>query len=675
MADLTIKINGDLKNYQEALGEAQDKTEALSSQLESLSITAGIAFAAFTAEIYESVKAFAEGQAATNSLSQALQDQGIYSDQLVDKYKKQGEELQKLTGIDNDAITKAQALLQASLGNIEISDDLTKAILDLSAAKHMDLQSTTELIGKGIEGHTMALKKLGIEVDDNVDKQTRIAQIIDSVTLKFGGQAEAATQGLGALQLLHRTFDDVQKALGERFAPAIEFVIKNLTSFFQTVGENKMLLDLIASLVIAGTAVAGVGLAIGTLGLAYTKFQAITEALTVATEAMGLSMKALAGAAGIGLLAIALTELYIHWQTWWPAMQDIFDVFTQNVSALAHGLGKIIMGAIHLNSGEIKEGYDEAKSVITESYGEIKEIVSGGEEEVTQIKKTQNEKRAAHAKAAQELEKTIDEMKLSQSIDLTNAILANDAAFQSLSSKQQAAFLKQNADNLTKSLQTEKTIRNTFALQEVQEDIKRRNQFLMDEVQFGTAYANINRAMHSSVFQGTTNAFSSLSALQQSKNAELKAIGKAAAIGQITIATAKSAMEIYANFQTAIPFPPVSIPLGIAGAAAAIAFGAEQIANVTAAAQGGMITGGIPNVDSVPALLTPGELVVPKNNFEEVVGSVRQTRSEDGSPSTVASEPTRNVNVTIGFDQRMAAQILTILQIEDHALGTSPQGA
>jgi tape measure domain-containing protein len=66
-----------------------------------------------------------------------------------------------------------------------------------------------------------------------------------------------------------------------------------------------------------------------------------------------------------------------------------------------------------------------------------------------------------------------------------------------------------------------------------------------------------------------------------------------------------------------------------AGMASLSAVGASQYPPppATAFAQGGLVTGGMPNKDSVPAMLMPGELVVPKQNFEEVVGSVSDNRS------------------------------------------------
>jgi hypothetical protein len=92
------------------------------------------------------------------------------------------------------------------------------------------------------------------------------------------------------------------------------------------------------------------------------------------------------------------------------------------------------------------------------------------------------------------------------------------------------------------------------------------------------------------------------------------------------IKTAESAMNIYAGF-SAIPI--VGPALGIAGAAAAVAYGGEQIVKVNNAAEGGLLMGGIPGVDSIPVLAQQGELIAPPRSFEEVIGSVRAAREAE----------------------------------------------
>jgi tape measure domain-containing protein len=69
-----------------------------------------------------------------------------------------------------------------------------------------------------------------------------------------------------------------------------------------------------------------------------------------------------------------------------------------------------------------------------------------------------------------------------------------------------------------------------------------------------------------------------------------------------------------------------------AGVSSLQAVGSSQYQPPPAAAfaEGGMITGGIPNQDSVNVRMMPGELVVPTKNFEEVVGAVRNERQGNG---------------------------------------------
>lgn len=214
-------------------------------------------------------------------------------------------------------------------------------------------------------------------------------------------------------------------------------------------------------------------------------------------------------------------------------------------------------------------------------------------------------------------------VEIEQKKTFNDEILAQNEEFQAMSEEQKANFLAQNQAGLQAQILTEQTARDEAAKTRAQQQIAANNKFLIEQQKYGTAYATINQAMHSEIYQGTKSAFSEMAQMQTSNNSTLKAIGKVASIANIVIKTGESAMNIFAGFST-IPF--VGPALGTAGAAAAIAFGAEQIGRVTAAAEGGLITGGIPGVDSVPLLAQHGELVSPRSNFEEVIGSVRAQR-------------------------------------------------
>lgn len=116
-----------------------------------------------------------------------------------------------------------------------------------------------------------------------------------------------------------------------------------------------------------------------------------------------------------------------------------------------------------------------------------------------------------------------------------------------------------------------------------------------------------------------------LANLMKSKNREAFEIGKAAATAQALISIPVTAIEAYKSLAG---IPVVGPALGVAAAAAATAAGLEnlraiQSTKLPAFAEGGLVPG-VGNKDTVPALLTPGEVVVPKKNFEDLESSFVQ---------------------------------------------------
>lgn len=615
MAEVVIKISGDIKNYQDALSKVQAQSANLEQSLANVAKISAVAFAALSAEIFLSVKAFREAELASNKLTQSMKNQGIFSKQLKDDYKKQAQALQELTGIDDDSITSGQAVLQGYLGQIRVSKELTRAVLDLSVAKGIDLNSAFDLVGKTIGTNTNALARNGIEIDANLSRQEKMAKVIEEVNKKFGGQAETASKGLGVFQALDSAFGDLQEEIGQRFAPAIEAGARALLRLVQAISNNKPLVDFVAQGIIAGTVFAALSGTLAVAGLAFLKIRAAMLAAQVSTSILSLSIKGLVGATGIGLLAILISDLALNWTTRWAQMQAVFAVFTNNIGTLGQGLAEILKGVFTFDIDAIKEGIETAKNAFVEGYEQFAEA----NEEIKQEN--------------HEIEMEADQVRYDEKL------------FQKMAVDQAIADQNKKMDD-----------------EQAKKDAETRKKFLEDEKKFGTTYAQINKLMHSEIYQGSKQAFGDLAALQQSSNATLKSIGKVAAIANIIIATQEAAMRIYSGFAT---IPIIGPALGIAGAAAAIAFGGERVAQVTSAAQGGLLTGGVPGVDSIPVLAQQGELISPSANFEEVIGSVRAKREAEDLGGGFGGGSSQ---VTIGFE-REASQYITVKQIEDRALG------
>ena len=125
-------------------------------------------------------------------------------------------------------------------------------------------------------------------------------------------------------------------------------------------------------------------------------------------------------------------------------------------------------------------------------------------------------------------------------------------------------------------------------------------------------------------------------AFEASKKLQMATIQMQMAQGLISAVTAGAMLAATVPVIGWILGPALAVMLSgmvlSAGMSSLQAVGSSQYQPPPAAAfaEGGMITGGIPNQDSVNVRMMPGELVVPTKNFEEVVGAVRNERQGNG---------------------------------------------
>ncbi|MGO2354067.1 MAG: hypothetical protein ACTH58_04965 [Marinomonas foliarum] len=158
-----------------------------------------------------------------------------------------------------------------------------------------------------------------------------------------------------------------------------------------------------------------------------------------------------------------------------------------------------------------------------------------------------------------------------------------------------------------------------------------------------------------------------LAQLANSENKTLAAIGKAAAIYQIGIATAKGAMDAYAAMAL---IPIVGPALGVVAAGAVVAYGAEQITNVKNQTYH---TGGIAGEasDNYGAKLKSGEINATLMRGEEVLtaddprhrnnlGTVYESGSLASSSSSSTSNVTNQISIYIDGGQFNDEEALSV---------------
>jgi hypothetical protein len=133
--------------------------------------------------------------------------------------------------------------------------------------------------------------------------------------------------------------------------------------------------------------------------------------------------------------------------------------------------------------------------------------------------------------------------------------------------------------------------------------------------------------------------------------ADYTALAKAASVAQAIRNTYEGASRALKDYPA---------PFSFAVAGLTVATGLAQVAKITAANSGALVTGGQPNQDTNPFLLSKGEIVAPAKSFDEVVeGTARQRgfvkAGDEGETNSLLREligklDNRAVAVTVNTD-------------------------
>jgi hypothetical protein len=203
-------------------------------------VTGGIK--AVGAFLGDSVKEFAEAEAASSKLTTALKLQGQATPEVTAQYAALGQSIQQTTIYQDDLITESEAML-AQIGGVlpgQMNAAIT-ATTDLASALGIDLQQATLMVAKAAAGHTEALGRYGIEVD-NADGTTKgFDATLAAINEKFGGQAAAQLDTYaGRVAQLDNKWGDFKETIG-RFlvsSPLVEQWLRNTSDAMDGLNTN-----------------------------------------------------------------------------------------------------------------------------------------------------------------------------------------------------------------------------------------------------------------------------------------------------------------------------------------------------------------------------------------------------------------------------------------------------
>lgn len=731
MADqLTIKINGNISDYEESLKDITKKTQKLQDNLSSIAKKAAVAFVGLGAAITGSIAAFRVQEQVELKTRQTIIATGEAAGLTAQEIFNMAGALQEVTAFGDEAIIGGQNLL-LTFKNIgkDVFPRVTEVMLDMSAAMGTGLKESAIQLGKALNDPKVgltALQRVGITFTEAQKEQIKTMQelgdvagaqkiILKELESQFGGIARTTAKGTGAFIQLKNIVGDLVEDLGRELAPTFIDVAQEAKEFFLTLRDNKELIKTVATVLKFSLGLAGIVAVAASVGVAILKVSAIIGALSAAflpaTIAATGFWAAVTGPIGIAVAGIALVTAGVF--KLWSALKEKdaskeLEETNSKLKSLKRTQGQLnqfIKDSKGVNSEvaieRLKQIDDEIKALEDLKKKKVEVSTASTEEEV---KKDEDEggvdQKAIDRLAATEERKKEERQKAFE--DKKSQLLENQELLteEELEAAQEAAELKEEktAENelIAQAAELERKGQHGVALAlledaRVQKQIKDSDKIL--KVKKDTDKKDLDNkkklaALEKDLAIKTSNAKVTLvkntaNLVQTILGKESKAafiIGKIVAAGDVLLADSKSrAWAAAASLSAASAAGPAAPAVFAASMASynailtantAIALGTIAAQTVTGFADGGLAIGGIDGVDSIPAMLQNNEFVSPAQNFEEVIGSVRAKREAEDLTGE-GGFGAQLVDIRVSYDSPEASQIVTVSQVEDTALGIS----
>lgn len=639
MADensIVINISGDPKGFEKAVEQVQGLFKGLGKTVDKESKESSAAFASFIGnfasatalnaisavrdgitavfgKIKDGISDAAEADAAVRKFNLALANTGKFSTEASEGFQEFADTFEKASGIAEESVLSVAAKIQSfgKLSGPEL-ERATRAAADLSAAVGVDFETAGSLFAKASQGNVEALKKLGVQVEDTGNAQRDFATALSQVEKQFGGSAQSAVQNFaGQVGLLENAYDDTFKAFGKSITdtPALTGLAKGFTGLFtdikQLIEDNQ---DVIQSFVKGG------------VGLLIDGFEFLGKSVAFGFEAFGAFREILVNV-NTAILAIPEAAFKVG-----AAFSTIFAPLDAIIAAFNQLTGS--------NIPQIKESFQ----AIGDEIGNFRDFAKADAEEFSLAQAQKAEAiRSFATGAADNLRAAVAEQELITDESRARELEKRSAETESIVLNEQQKKDRLLAEIADLQLKSKEIIGASASQEEALNQQKLVNQGKYNEANAALLKAK-ERNEKESIFairkfedltqrervdnlKGTLN---SIASLQSSGSKELFAIGKAAAVATATI-------DGIAAVQKALSSAPP--PFNFALAALVGVAQASNLAKIASAkppasegfAQGGLVTGGIPGIDSVPIVAQQGEIVAPARSFDEVVeGTARQ---------------------------------------------------
>jgi hypothetical protein len=584
------------------LGGINAAKDALGSLFESMAI--------------DGIKGAIETEDAMNKLSNSLAMAGQYSKETADAMEEFAGSIQATTKYGDDAVLGAASLIEA-LGQLD-RDGLqkaTQAAIDLSAALGIDLQTAAQLVGKAAAGEVGTFGRYGIAIQEGATKAETFANALDLINSRFAGSAvnqvktfsggleliknnygdltKTAMQAVTQNQAVLNVFDSINKILIEGTDAASnqkqalkEFVAQGLIAIIEASQYVVTALDAIVragGLVIDGLQIAFSGVA----AILLAPFTIVIEKIQAGFEKLGLDVpESIAGLA---------RESRTYLEGFKASAMDAADSAYESLN------GESMLGGMVTRLGEMKIAAENGFEAIKNGTEAVIEPTNNAAIAVTQLSEAQKKMIEDGRALAEEL--------------IINMQTDNDIRTEMLAAQYEKELemllAAREAERLTE--EQHKTAIAALDDKYFMEAKTRADKFKKDEEKRQKDSLDLENKSMQGRLAIASNVAQLISAVSTKESKAAFFAQKAVAIAQSIVATNLAAAQ-------ALAVPPAP-NLGLA--AMARTSGMINTAAIAATAITGLEKGidevpGIGFKDNFPAILAPGERVVPRETNQDL---------------------------------------------------------
>lgn len=380
------KFSAGLDKFDKQLDGAKAHVEGMSDGFKKMAAYGTAALAGIGAAVGTSVSAFGEAERSQRQLEHAVLNVSKGTNEQVEAISALSTALQNKSGIDGDALKMGAAQLSTFGLQSESVVNLTKSLADLTVnqsgltAGGDDYVQSANTIAKALKGQFGVLEKSGIRFTEAQQQMIQFGTETEKVAALQEGFAQnlkETTDTVGGVDLatakLKNSFGEIQEALGGAFSEAMgsfsAALVPILDKISAWISENP---KLTAAIVAVGATIAAATVAVGAFGLILPKIIGGVQGLVAVFKLAAANPMILA----ITALVAAGWYMIENWEMIAGFWSDVWDAVSAKVVEIWEAISTFFIEIFTTIKEVFTTAIDGISTFLSDSWTTITDAIS-----------------------------------------------------------------------------------------------------------------------------------------------------------------------------------------------------------------------------------------------------------------------------------------------------------